>query len=1494
MAVMNRIKGELDQLSRYIEGKTALGGATDAQNWETIEFTYISLIQQHELVSLIICHAIDKHVAVEADFTDFLRDFRRTPQYNALTVHHIPILGAYITMFGSTEGSGNVEQARKLNQVICQQSEDDSGLNPLINAFVKVWWIAEYSGWYMEDAAGSGLPDIDLDEEDKQRSKQFIEALKDGAFDFMVNMLADVRTSEWRDSARPSTHHWLPRRTPPLPHDTVPFSLSLQNYLVSKTETFVDAFISNMPDVLRKLKIEEDEQRQTGQNHEQDLDLERFLLIIAYTYEGRPEAADAFWADPENNMAGFLQWSSRRVTTPLQTAFCEMLQSLADDEESATSAHEFLLDEGHQMRRPASITWFHILKECDFDIMKIREKPIAGQASSQRTGKFNTEQAEMEPESSALLVSYLRLIAKLAARSETARMYLLSFPNEKMVDLLFQAISSFVEPRVRAQAFKALGSFLSRKTLSQNFAMWSRLEACLTGHFLSESTKNRMMAAAPPSLQPLHSSYIMEQLFQEISIHIDDAGPFLQLLVALVTLPEGYEPLNDVLPFSDDLGASNRARPGIEPYIDFTLGHMFSTRIQNAEEIAIQRILRFYCLDFAVTCISTFNEDLIVFGNESNVAVDSAIHVRDLETYITLHPFAWVMEWMYDSKFMKTLLGVLHQNPGDIGKAAPDSPLILSILRAVELLSRALDLQATYQNLVRPMVKPHNRAKSRSPFTPASNCVFASIEDGLMTSMTLVSDLGGYCGLGHPDLTVASLKLLEKISTSQRIISAWQPGSSHHAHRNKAIVALEENGDAGAISGAFSAEFSVPLDFNKRDEAPEYQIKVYILDFILSCLRSNPDRPTIAHLLLGFQCTATTLDIEDGGLFVNGASLFHKLLPLVLEVPISNEEGIMQGWLISLKYKAMRILKILWSSQLSASLVLDELRENDFLFHILLQGLITQQGLIWDGQEAKGPDFLVTPAAQGYVDYLSVRAMALEYIARELCGVSRGQTPALKRRVFDALGGQIKLDEAESVPVPSVFEFQDSLPQDSLFATSPPELKNYGDLDLRPCLQEDDDGHPIYNLDKVQALVSLKRKEDGKSDQLILPQEAAIVDAEGETLSLYVVYLNRLTQVKSYSLKVLQAWTRLLMVMTDTNDFQGTAKVSFILQTLQAILPGLESYGSENPEAAYELAKLAKVLLYKLDFTTMMSTDTQNRAVETLVSEKLFQLLQVCLSSIAKWVGNQELRAIYYSICYRHLTGLLDHGRGVLTGLRKTLKTIQMWGDKLLNVVCDDAFGGDAECQSAALILLGTLIQLGKQENDSYVVEALNKLNFIGILVDSLRDVLQEWEQTSRPGNPDQHFYLNAKLSLLLQLCQTHAGAKYTLQANLFRVIEQSGLFAVDPELQVNSSDPTALEKHYALLVKVARIIGVAIVSRGSHNVAQGRRFLTEHRMLVMHVLKRSAGIGAGAGKMDLALAERIDELAEAFMVLITASGFIESEGEALMDDHKQSPALFH
>lgn len=113
------------------------------------------------------------------------------------------------------------------------------------------------------------------------------------------------------------------------------------------------------------------------------------------------------------------------------------------------------------------------------------------------------------------------------------------------------------------------------------------------------------------------------------------------------------------------------------------------------------------------------------------------------------------------------------------------------------------------------------------------------------------------------------------------------------------------------------------------------------------------------------------------------------------------------------------------------------------------------------------------------------------------------------------------------------------------------------------------------------------------------------------------------------------------------------------------------------------------------------------------------------------------------------------------------------------------------------------------------------------------------------------------------------------LHANLFRTVETCGLFSADPELQSNTEDARALEDHYDLLGKVVRIIGAAVLMRGSHNMEQGRKFIANHRMLVVHTLKRSAGLG-GSSKGNEGLDDKVAELADGFMVLIAATEFLE------------------
>jgi nuclear pore complex protein Nup205 len=1167
-----------------------------------------------------------------------------------------------------------------------------------------------------------------------------------------------------------------------------------------------------------------------------------------------------FWSDPDSNLAGFMHWASRRASTPLVAAFCEMLQALSDNDECATAAHEFLLDEGHhssgKMRRAQSLTWTQIFKELNFFSDKIKQKPAPLPSAKYRSAKPASDIIETEPESAMMLECYLRLMTKLATESETTRRFLLQGSSYNLVETLFELASGPIPPRLRGCIFMAIKSLMTRKRIKESHVMWTCLENWITGGY-AHSTAGPLRQA-----QPLVS---MDRILDEMSNGFEDPESFIKLILALMSPAVDSSPLNDSLPFADSMG-SNPRLPGIEVYIDFVIGRVFSNKLQDLQDVHQTRVLRLTCLDFMLTCLSTFNEDLIILANQTSLNIDGVIGAADLATYVTKHPFSRVMEWMYNDKVMTALFNTIHQQPMEVGNATPDSPLILGILRAVELISKVLDLETTYLELVRPLIKLQPNARR----TPVANAAYASFEDGLVTRLNLVVDLGNYCGIGHPDLTLACLKLLERMASSSRITTVWS-GSGRQAHRNKAIVALEANGEHEVISRAFVSELLAPLEPGREADSASYVTKQYILEFLFQCLQVSPKRPTIAHLLLGFKCGVDSLSVESNGPFADRTSLFHSLLRVLLELPSVDAQG-MRQWLIAIKYRVMRILHVLWTSQLSSSLVIEELRENEFFLHLLIRETVIQPDLPWERQDVSAFHFPVTEGAAALSDFLAMRSLTLEYFAMELCLISQGRMPSVKRRIFEALNGQVVGDANERIQTPTVFDLYDFLLPDGAWDVPFPPLKFYGGLDISICVGRDADGNTFHVTDRIKEMMLLKRGENTTAKTVVSAKQLASIEKEETMVINHLVSTDRQQQLGRQSLQVLKSWCKLLLVMVESNDFDGSARTSFFLQTLQAILPSLEAFAADRPVEALDLAKLARVLLSRLDLKNSATADQHGKAIGNLIGDKLFQLFQICLQAIGKWAGNPKLRALYYEICYRYLSGVSDEVNR--TANTQITKTVQVYGERLINVICDDAFCGEAGCQAAAYVFLNALVNTGRQEGDEHVVETLNRLNFIGVVVDTLRGIMQEWQEVFAQGNADQRNHQNARLALLLQLAQTRSGAKYILYANVFRAVEQSGLFSADPELQINAENKHALEQHYDLLAKVVRVAGAALLSRGSHNIAQGRKFLTDHRMLVTHTLKRSAGIGGVTG--DESLGEKVDELADALMVVIAATNFLE------------------
>jgi nuclear pore complex protein Nup205 len=1322
-SAMAAIRREIHDLGERIQNASVVGQLNDMSG--TTTFHRHSLARQHESLGAIQYYLIKGKYTDIADFTSLLSVAKGFDKYDNLLVHLVPSIIGSITQFGSQDGSATLRESRSLDEKITSSRENEPWVLQSFQASVTMWWLSEYCSWYSDNPVGSPLAGVDLRKEADVRADQYKKALNEGALDFGLSISADVKGVDWFDPEKNKLRDTIQQKSPPMLPDGTPFSGYFQLLVTELLEDFAHAMISNMPNELRQVKYDDDTRRHDlRSNEDPTYDLEKFLLMLSYVYEDRPDSALEFWEDQESNLHGFLLFASREQPTMLTAAFCETLSSLAHGQGSAAAAHTFLLAENQgtssRLKKTASISWQQILDSLQYYSVKIMERPAVLQPNIYRGGRPPNDEAELELDVMIMLQSYLRLISQLCRESSEARVWLLNQQAVRPVELLLHFCSSGILSQLRACAFQTLESLLTDKTSQVSDFLWQSLDQWIAGGVspLAGPPKNPATIVPPGS-----PSHIMEGL----AYGFEEPNAFVRLLNGLVAPYSDESGLHDGLPFPENLGSAYRM-PGIDSYVDFVVGLVFGLRTSEQVDIVQLRLLRLSCLEFICTCLRTFNEDLLIFANGSNVSVDSAMKTSSLASYACLHPFARVMEWMFNGKVVKALFAAAHQDAEEISHASPDSPLILGLHRSIEAMTLIMKLQATFTDIVRPLVRAS--ATSR---TSVAEAALASFEDCvlMLNNLELVVDLGLYCSTGHQDLTLASLHLLELLSTANKLISATD-ASGRQSTRNVVIGILEMRQESDRIAKSLTAQIEPNMnDIAQGQDSSGIVIKNSIVNFLNSCMAALPDRPSLAHLLLGFSIVGEDLDVRSDSPFANDESLFHSLLQLLLEYPDGDDVvGELSAWLMHLKQSVFQVLARLWRSPLSSVYTMTELRANDFLFAQFLRQKVVDSNTLWEGKSVLDDTFLLGDSATCAREFLIQRAMLLDYTATEVHHIASERAPSLKGRVLSTLLGSTSVSPDEQIPNVTVFELFDFIELDLGVSLMEPSLNKFAGIDLTICAREGPGGVVVYDLPSVEQLLTLQQCELKKNGKLQPAEQAACLD-EANMLLTSLHANNQKRQLEMARFETLKMWVQLMVVILDSCDFEAHGKTAFILQALQVILPKIESFSTESSEDTLELTRLARALMLHLDFGS--SVFAKGRAGD-VANDRLYQLFRVCLSGIHKPIATSALRENYYNICYRYLTGVADIASAGKNMKRHSIQTIKSSGDKLIDVLCEDAYGGDDTCRVAALLLLDALTALSQHEDSDYLLRSLVRVNFVAILVDSIKTMPLELRQTSAKG----------------------------------------------------------------------------------------------------------------------------------------------------------------
>lgn len=1330
ISAMSEVETWQSRLTQQAQKATVLGSSLSPEILAILDFQRSSLSKQHEALGSCSCYLFRGNYTVAEDLRKLLEVPKRFDRIDMMLIHYLPAFSAAFTQYGSLDRSASLEEAKSLHKAI---TGGDLRSVPMylmpFQAVLRLWWVCEYSSWYREGIIST--IQRDSDHEAEERGQLARAALNDGALSLLLSVCTSMANDEWHHPARQELVTLLLSDGNYSALEGESASTLFQSLLMECLEAFSESWIANMPDGIRQLKNEEDDRRLqhisamqdgVGPNVLQDYDvrlhLECFLVLISFAFEHRADAAEAFWADPDGHLYGFLQWASKRQTVPRVSAFCEMLCAISEGQDCAASAHRFLLDEfssSGRFRKSPSMNYTQMFAELELYASKVNERSSPAQNVPNIRKVLPTDMNELE--SPVMLSCYLRLIAHMCRESPEARLFILDYPSFNLVQTTLILCSGPVPTYLRASVFTTLESILAEKNTAQGYWLWTTLDewaANGVSALVSNSVKSSQNMSSPTQL--------LRQTLDAIATSFDQYSAFTVLLRTLIT-PYVDQSLHNPLPFPDDLGSTYRM-PGIEPYVDFVCGTLFAKKLQELPHETQSKLFRFNCLDFMATSLETFNENLVAIANQSRLMSGADAFVAD---YAQRHPFSRVMEWLFNEDVVRGLIGAMDLQFDEIESLPPNAIEILSLQRCLDILNMAFDLQPTYLEIVRPLVRKSGR------FTPVPASAISSFEDIVAGHPKIVPELTQYAGAGHDKIVLRSLALLQKLSCSTRL-NAPSISASGRLNKGRRIVDMlgyETNSDLVSLALASRMQMDA-RELESGPNSPGYNIKDGVLAFLNTCLATQNDLPGVAHLLLGYARVGDSLVVGAGSPMEDGRSLCNAIIALVENYP-DGEDTTFGSWLIHIKTSGFQTLRQLWTSPLSSATLLTELRKIHFLPSQFAKQTSILPDTQWDGRLLSDPGFWLESSADALAEFLGYRNFLYDYTVTEIRSAMHTKSEFLRNQILSTLqGASTDPITGTMIAHASIIDLFDFASIDIGRQFDLPQLTTLSLPDLASCIiASSDDSRVIYDLQAVGELVQLSLAQALPKGKPRPASEEEQIKVEADILLSFVKASNQWTLVRMARRQALRMWVEVLIVTIQSWPSDTGALAQFALNAMQLINPKLETYLIDEAEEATELLRLADVLVASLANISLSSI--HGRTSKVAIDRQL-QLFRTCIGGIPAPSTSPTLRGLFYGICAQYLNQVKRVSDVNTKACRHCVDCIKAVGVPLINMLSDDAENGQENCRQSAFVLLALFTDLARQEKSGFVVDTLVKINMLEVLLDPIKVIAIDLQEADPQG----------------------------------------------------------------------------------------------------------------------------------------------------------------
>ena len=1330
--------------------------------------------------------------------------------------------------------------------------------------------------------------------------------------------------------------------------------------VVSQFERLVVFFVSRMGDLIRRLKLRDEEpsisaSAEAGnrrfyrsQLHDarslqdisgsQDLsqtpqqrrkDVQTLLEFISVVYSGRPNAALEL-LDPRRR--GFLKiMYDDRLSMGAKRAYFDMLSALATGSQTAQMVYDLLAGFA------SSLSWDWILGGLDWyanEYTQMAERGI---------------QPDLDSMDLALLMSMTRVLKMVVKYSPTARLTLYDQGNalKRVVNLL----STRLPKELKAALFGCMSAFGLSEGLSENYhgipaQIWQVLEhmAVLPPSGLSGAGSITISKLGSARAQVSGIIYDLEMIESKDQAY-PETRAFLGLLNTLVypfsqppsyavpvLAPYGLRPVSTnaisvALPESL-VQLSQQGSTVMNKYVEYVLSDvLLKIRQRGFGWVSEKWSLMSSCTEFLERCVFGFDveemlRDLeravhkVTVANQGLPAVDSGRvspfgysqrdSTKDAVTpdqalshamrRIVGHPGFVIFCSLYSGTRVLEELFYLVSQPAESINKSQSKHYVTCVLRGLRILLRALDVQDIFLHRIIPLLRRYADSAVKQVDVPGSmapldeflasrpqtvvkivelvNCnvseeiVFLSVRLlSVFANSLILTHLSARFGLdnqmrqaGVSEAPNHLVQILVQSESFLKIVSGFVNRMASEDVWDSGLSSSLENAGAHAIL----LQLKMDTEDDPMAEASlTNAIRLAIVDLMMRNLQQNPGRPTIAHVLLGYNVRGTSgLSMtqfqrrEDWGVDQT-KTCFYALIDIIkqdLAQVESETETPLRLRQPELMVRVLEVMHSLASDGATSSPTMRYLRYGEHYFAKQIQVL---------GEEIYGANNWAANAemqgdqvpASTVISQLHYRAWALKLIALEvhLSAFNNEKRHGLRLAddLFDLKGEERFEIGTDSIVVHLLHHICSISPMSRVTPDGDISFKYFGHIPIDQCRFVDENGCEIFDLRLLYSLLSESLTKLKANSAIRSSQALEEAKQEMDAILLRYVTLNDVNLMLFARSHAIKAWRDLVLCTLQYlyPDIPCGVRETMLLNLMSFMLPILnqDDLMAQDKLCFCEVA-VALFAQLKEDRRVFEVIRRRGLAVDPLLGA--FQEMLGCIidkntdvairgnlyGAILDYFGfcqiekrpvhavrttdddTMSLKSVSTEVTSFSTSGRpkKDHHSKVLQ--QGNLACLNQIMDSLLPVVTQDAsMQGVDVWRTIALAFLNALIS----HQGERVIEFLRKRNLIRHFVSELKafddptlcGILDNVsEESTSPV-----FIYESKMSLLLKLAQSATGAMYLVDSLVFETLTDLKFLKHRLDSSMMSDDS---ETWNQIARPVLQLVSTVLASLGSDNTS--------------------------------------------------------------------------